>query len=157
MILKIKNSVKKYIVKFLTKYISKLGFINYYIYHIDGPTDRLIINGTYNEEQPFVNTIFNTGSGNITLGDGVIFGHNCMLLTGKHNYESKDIDILRNDVPQGRNIVIGDGCWIASGAIIMGNVTIGKHCVIAAGSIVTRDIPEYSFVAGVPGKIVKKI
>lgn len=59
------------------------------------------------------NTIFNTGSG--TIGDGVIFGHNCMVLTGKHNY---DKNILRHDVPQGRNITIGS--WIASGAMIMG-------------------------------------
>lgn len=149
--------IKRFVVKILKKYIVKLGFINYYIHHIDGPKDRLIINGQYDEEYPFVNTIFNTGSGTITLGDGIIFGHNCMVLTGKHNYEAKDIDILRYDVPQGRDIIIGDGCWIASGAMIMGGVTIGKHCVVAAGAVVTKDVPDYSFVAGVPAKIIKKI
>lgn len=149
--------IKSFIVKILKKYIVKLGFINYYIHHIDGPKDRLIINGKYDEEYPFVNTIFNTGSGTITLGDGVIFGHNCMLLTGKHNYKAKDKNTLKYDVPQGRNIVIGDGCWIASGAMIMGGVTIGKHSVVAAGAIVTKDVPDYSFVAGIPAKIIKKI
>lgn len=139
------------------KYISKLGFINYYIHHIDGPHERLLIKGEYIDKYPFVNTIFNTGSGTITIEEGCIFGHNCMLLTGKHNYEAKDVNILKNDVPQGRNIYIGKGTWIASGVIIMGNVTIGKHCVIAAGSVVTKDVFDYSFVAGVPAKVVKKL
>ena len=131
--------------------------MNYYMYHIDGPKERLIIDNSYKEENPFANTIFNTGSGRITIEKGCIFGHNCMLLTGKHNYEAKDIDILKNDVVQNRDIHIGEGTWIASGAIIMGNTKIGKYCVIAAGAIVVSDIPDNSFVAGVPAKIIKQI
>ncbi|PLX67349.1 MAG: hypothetical protein C0602_10520 [Denitrovibrio sp.] len=149
--------IKNKIAKFLTKTLTKLGFVNHYIHHVSGPNDRLILNGKYDEEYPFVNTLFNTMSGTITLGEGVIFGHNCMVITGKHNYESKDIDILRNDVPQGRDIVIGDATWIATGAMIMGGVTIGKHCVVAAGAVVTKDVPDYSFVAGIPAKVIKKI
>lgn len=149
--------IRKFIVRILKKYILKLGFVNYYVHHIDGPKDRLIINGKYDEEYPFVNTIFNTGSGTITIGEGVIFGHNSMVLTGKHNYEAKDIETLRYDVPQGRDIVIGDGTWIASGAMVMGGVTIGKHCVVAASAVVTKDVPDYSFVAGVPAKIIKTL
>lgn len=38
-----------------------------------------------------------------------------------------------------------------------GGVTIGKHSVVAAGAIVTKDVPDYSFVAGIPAKIIKKI
>lgn len=149
--------IKKFIVRILKKYILKLGFVNYYVHHIDGPKDRLIINGKYDEEYPFVNTIFNTGSGTITIGEGVIFGHNCMVLTGKHNYEAKDIETLKYDVSQGRNIIIGDGTWITSGAIVMGGVTIGKHCVVAASAVVTKDVPDNSFVAGVPAKIIKTL
>ena len=36
-------------------------------------------------------------------------------------------------------------------------VTIGDNCVIGAGSVVTRDIPENSFAAGVPCRVVREI
>ena len=36
-------------------------------------------------------------------------------------------------------------------------VAIGNGCVIGAGSVVTRDIPAYSFAAGVPCRVIRKI
>lgn len=36
-------------------------------------------------------------------------------------------------------------------------VTIGDNCVIGAGSVVTRDIPEGSFAAGVPCRVIREI
>jgi len=40
---------------------------------------------------------------------------------------------------------------------IFPGVTIGNYCVVAAGSVVTKDVPDFSVVAGVPAKVVKKI
>ena len=39
----------------------------------------------------------------------------------------------------------------------MPGVTVGKNSVVAAGAIVTHDVPDYSIVAGVPAKIIRKI
>lgn len=36
-------------------------------------------------------------------------------------------------------------------------VTIGDNCVIGAGSVVTHDIPENSFAAGVPCRVIREI
>lgn len=52
--------------------------------------------------------------------------------------------------------VIGDSCYIASGAKIFGTVTVGDQCFIGANSVVTRDVPEKSLVSGIPGKVIKK-
>ena len=43
---------------------------------------------------------------------------------------------------------------IGARLIIMYNVNIGHDVVIAAGSIVTKDVPDYSVVAGNPARIV---
>ena len=51
-------------------------------------------------------------------------------------------------------IKIGDDTFLGSDSIIMPGVTIGKHCVVGAGSIVTRDVPDYTVVAGVPAKVI---
>lgn len=77
-----------------------------------------------------------------------------------HNHEYKDpaIPILKQGVRclSSDSVYIGDGTWIGTNVVIVGNVKIGKHCVIGANSVVTKDIPDYCIVAGVPCKIIKR-
>lgn len=40
--------------------------------------------------------------------------------------------------------------------MIMPGVTLGKRCIVAAGAVVTKSFPDYSMIAGVPAKIIKK-
>ena len=54
-------------------------------------------------------------------------------------------------------ITIGDNVHIGWNAIIMPNVHIGNNVVIGAGSVVTKDIPDWSFAAGNPCRVIKKI
>ena len=151
----LKNILRPFFVTLPKKYISKLGFINYYIPYINGPKARLILLGPY-ENTDFANTIFNTRSGTITLEKDVFFSQNVMLLTGRHNFESLDTDITRHDVQQhGRDIYIGEGTWLAGGCIILGNVKIGKHCVVMAGAVVTKNVPDYCVVGGIPAKVIR--
>jgi maltose O-acetyltransferase len=41
--------------------------------------------------------------------------------------------------------------------VVCPGVTIGARCVIGAGSIVTRDIPDDSFAAGNPCRVIRPI
>ena len=88
-----------------------------------------------------------------------------MLLTGRHRFvdgmrASRGVSKSgwgggREEVPEeGFDIRIGEGCWIASGAIVTGGVSIGKHCIVAAGAIVTRNLPDHAIAAGVPARVV---
>jgi acetyltransferase-like isoleucine patch superfamily enzyme len=114
-----------------------------------------------------MNTILNVSSGNIEIGSNTIFGHNCVLATGVHEFKEgmrKKIYFKKNynkDVTEaptfGHDIKIGQGCWIASNVTIIGGVTIGDNVIIAAGSVVVKDIPSSVVVAGVPGKIIKSL
>ena len=51
-------------------------------------------------------------------------------------------------------IHIEDDVWIAAQCTILAGVTIGRGSVIAAGSVITKDVPPYSIVGGVPGKVI---
>jgi acetyltransferase-like isoleucine patch superfamily enzyme len=55
------------------------------------------------------------------------------------------------------NLHIGNDVWIGENTIILPNVMhIGDGAVIGAGSVVTRDVEEYSIVAGNPAKEIRK-
>lgn len=40
--------------------------------------------------------------------------------------------------------------WIGVNAIVLKGVTIKKGAVVAAGAVVTKDVDEYTIVAGIP-------
>jgi acetyltransferase EpsM len=55
------------------------------------------------------------------------------------------------------NVKVGEGSHVGAGSTIIQNIRIGKWCVIGAGAVITKDIPDYSLVVGVPGKIIKSL
>jgi acetyltransferase-like isoleucine patch superfamily enzyme len=91
--------------------------------------------------------ILNVVCGSITIGRGTFCGHGVKILTGSHRLSGK-----REMADQGRDIVIGEDVWLASGCIILGPCKIGDRCVIAAGAVVTRDCEAGWIYAGVPAK-----
>ncbi|MGH4138613.1 glycosyltransferase [Clostridium sp.] len=73
-----------------------------------------------------------------------------------HNYENIGIPIMNQGITSITNeIVIGENSWIGVNASIVGNVHIGRGCVVGANSYVTKNIPDYSVVAGSPAKVIK--
>ena len=136
----------------VTNYLNRLGFLTIHRYIVHGPEDRLHLGIPH----PKNNTFFNTRSGHIYVGDGVVWGYHCQVLTGVHLFENGKLKQPKSEqVPtEGYDIHIGDGCWIASGAIIIGGVTIGENSIVAAGAVVTKDVPPGSIVAGVPARII---
>ena len=112
-----------------------------------------------------VNTIINVSSGTVEIGDDTIFGHNCILATGVHEfkdgmrkkiYNRRYLNKETKEVPtSGYDIKIGSGCWITSNVTIIGGVTIGDNVIVSAGSVVTKDVPSSVIIGGVPAKIIK--
>src|SRR5690625_7860100 len=54
-------------------------------------------------------------------------------------------------------VKIGNDCWLGANVVVCPGVTIGDNCVIGAGSIVVKDIPNNSFAAGNPCKVIRKL
>ncbi|WP_209300558.1 serine O-acetyltransferase EpsC [Lentibacillus salicampi] len=72
---------------------------------------------------------------NVTLFQGVTLGG-----TGKEKGK--------------RHPTVKDNAMVTTGARVLGNITIGYSSKVGAGSIVLKDVPDYSTVVGVPGRIV---
>ncbi|MEI8061182.1 MAG: acyltransferase [Candidatus Berkelbacteria bacterium] len=94
-------------------------------------------------------------NGKVIIGDYVFFGQKIMILARGHDYNFFNLE--RQNTYSEKAIHIEEGAWIASGAIILGGVVIGQHSVVGAGSVVTKNVPEYSIVAGNPAKVIRTI
>lgn len=103
------------------------------------------------------NALFNMSGGEITLGEFVFFGHDVAVLTGTHDIEQFGLARQHAFPRSGRDVVIGEGVWLASHVLVLGPVRIGEHAVVAAGSLVRDDVEPYTVVAGRPAKFVKHI
>jgi acetyltransferase-like isoleucine patch superfamily enzyme len=103
------------------------------------------------------NALFNLSSGQITVGEYAFFGHNVSVLTGTHDINKfgreRQLAIPRS----GRDIVIGEGAWVASNAMVLGPCVIGAHAVVGGGSLVLGDVEPYAIVAGSPAKLLRTI
>lgn len=146
------RSPRTFIDESVTNYLNTLGFLNINRYIVYGPKERISLGNT----NPKNNTFFNTRSGYITIGDDTVFGYHCLFLTGVHLFENGKLKQPKSEQvpPQGYDIKIGKGCWIASGAIIIGGVTLGDDCIVAAGAVVTHSFPDGSIIGGVPAKLI---
>ena len=116
----------------------------------------------------------NNAVGDVTIGDHTRVGIHCTVIgpvcIGNHVNLAQGITVTalnhnfadsnRKIDEQGistKPVVIGDDVWIGANAVILPGVTIGRHVVVAAGAVVTKDVPDYSLVAGVPAKEIKKL
>ena len=90
--------------------------------------------------------------GGITIGDGVLIGHNVILATANHALEPSKSRKL-NYAP----IKICDNAWIGSNSVILQGVTVGEWSVVAAGAVVTKDVEPFTVVGGIPAKFIRKI
>jgi acetyltransferase-like isoleucine patch superfamily enzyme len=103
------------------------------------------------------NVFINSGcrfqdQGGITIGDGVLIGHNVVLATLNH-----DIDPRKRSTMHPAPITIRNNVWIGANATVLPGVTIGDGAIIAAGAVVTKDVPPNLIAGGIPAKMLKKI
>ncbi len=93
-------------------------------------------------------------AGTVTIGDGVRIAGLVSIYGFNHGFSRVDVPIYQQAATS-KGIVIGDDTWIGANAVIVDGIKVGSHCIIAAGAIVTKDVPDYSIVAGNPAKIIK--
>jgi acetyltransferase-like isoleucine patch superfamily enzyme len=72
---------------------------------------------------------------------------------GRDSVKAKFSRHKREDV---RRTTIGNDVWIGANALIRQGVTIGNGSVIGMGSVVTKNVDDYTIVAGCPARMIRK-
>ena len=124
-----------------------------YRYQVHGDRSRLHIDPT----AVINNALFNVSAGDITVGRYAFFGHNVCVLTGTHDIQKFGRERQLAFPRSGHDVIIHEGAWVASNALVLGPCEIGAHAVVAAGSLVLRDVAPYTIVAGRPATVVRAI
>lgn len=92
----------------------------------------------------------------ITVGARTLVGPNVNFYSATHPLDPA----VRNGIsgPElGKEIHIGEDCWIGGSVCILPGVVIGRGSVVGAGSVVTKSVPDFTVVAGNPARIIRKI
>lgn len=92
--------------------------------------------------------------GPVRIGSHVMFGPGVSIFSENHGFSDPDRLLLEEPTIR-KGVVIEDNVWVGAKAIILDGVTVGTGSIIAAGCVVTKNIPPYSIVAGVPGKVIR--
>lgn len=81
----------------------------------------------------------------IHIGNYTIVTGNVVVLT--HNFVQGDKTYV--------DTFIGDNVFIGMNSVILPGVKVGNNVIIGAGSVVTKDVEDFSIVAGNPARILR--
>ncbi len=89
----------------------------------------------------------------IDHGMGVVIGETSEIGNNVFIYQGVTLGGLATKTGK-RHPTVLDNVVIGAGAKILGPIKIGCNTKIGSGSVVLQDVPEYSTVIGVPGRVV---
>jgi maltose O-acetyltransferase len=103
-----------------------------------------------------------SGMAKCFIGDNVLIADGSYLRSANHKFDVIALNIREqghtwNKIEYNNSlygIVIEENVWIGAKSIILSGAHIGKGSVISAGCVISKKIPEFSIVAGNPGKII---
>jgi len=94
-------------------------------------------------------------SGYLSIGKHCTISEGVKIYTHTHELTPDILDIKKSNIVR-NSLHIGDYTWIGANAVILPTVKkIGVGAIIAAGSVVTKDVEDFTVVAGNPAKFIK--
>lgn len=95
---------------------------------------------------------FQTIHGKIKIGKGSYFASNIGIISTNHNLDDPNMH------QDGKDVTIGESCWIGMNVVVLPGVILGPHTVVGAGAVVTKSFPEgYCVIGGNPARLIKKL
>ena len=84
----------------------------------------------------------------VTLEDNVFVSHGAMFTNDLYPKVGVRVKYLPT--------LVKEWASIGTNATIIAGVTIGEYSVVGAGAVVTKDVPDFSIVAGNPARVIRQ-
>lgn len=84
----------------------------------------------------------------VTLEDDVFISHGAMFTNDLYPQVGIHVDYIKTIVKRGASI--------GTNSTIIAGVIIGENSIVGAGAVVTKDVPDFSIVAGNPAKVLRQ-
>ena len=97
-------------------------------------------------------TYYQAINGRLSIGKGTQIAPGVGLICANHSLSD-----LTTNAP-GKDISIGNNCWIGMNAVVLPGVTLGEGTIVGAGSIVTKSFEEgHCIIVGNPARKIKSL
>ncbi len=93
------------------------------------------------------------GKAGLTLGDDVLVGPNCTIVTGSYRFDRLGVPLAEQG-REGKGVRIGHRAWIGANSVILDGSRIGDDVIVSAGSVVSGSVAPNSIVMGNPAKVI---
>tara|TARA_Y100000588_G_scaffold104325_1_gene113789 strand:+ start:100 stop:750 length:651 start_codon:yes stop_codon:yes gene_type:complete len=84
----------------------------------------------------------------VIVEDDVFLGPSCVLT----NVSNPRSQVSRKSLYE--TTLIRLGATVGANATVLCGITLGRYAFVAAGTVVTKDVPDYGFVVGNPGRLL---
>ncbi|MGA2189760.1 MAG: putative colanic acid biosynthesis acetyltransferase [Steroidobacteraceae bacterium] len=85
----------------------------------------------------------------VTVGEQATISQETFLCSASHDFEDPSMPLTYAPIS------IGAQAWVAAGCFIGPGITVGEGAVVGARSVVTKDVPDWTVVAGNPARFIK--
>lgn len=99
-----------------------------------------------------------------TIGKGFFIDHGMGVVIGETTEIGDNVTLYHGVTLGGiswqkgkRHPTLEDNVVVGAGAKILGPFKVGKNSIIGAGSVVVKEVPPYSTVIGIPGRVVHRV
>lgn len=98
-----------------------------------------------------------TAIDSIIIGNGCLFSEYIYISDHGHGFDpTMNIPPIKQPLYSKGPVEIGDNCFIGYRVSILPGVKLGKGCVVGSHSVVTGSFPDFTMIAGIPAKAIKK-
>lgn len=112
---------------------------------------------------------------NICIGNDVLISWGCTFMDNNAhslnwNYRKNDVEDWKKGLDENKighykdwkhvksaPIVVKDKAWIGFEVSVLKGVTIGEGAVVGSRSVITKDVPDWTVVAGNPAKVIREV
>lgn len=86
----------------------------------------------------------------LTIGNNVNISQGALIILGDHDLKKVAHPTIHKPV------VLEDGCWIGTRAIVTLGVNVGSHAMLTAGSVASKDLEAFKIYKGNPAEVVRE-